>query len=154
MEGSPENQMLQIVFCQEDEKDDGREDKAYTVVEVEYRYMGYHKTFRSKKKCVEYDATRQELRDAYLKIEKMVEEGRPEGEVLRERKAWLEMSCDWNNRWGESYTPEDLRMAIDRNLQEVDAGIWLWWNPFKVQETTPKQLRGVNHFKVEAETSV
>jgi hypothetical protein len=150
-EGSPEDQVLQIVFCREEERLDEKENP-YTVVEVEYKYMGFHKRFHSRKEYEDYDSGRRQLRKWYLEIESRAESGELDGvDLVREREDWLTKCFGWNNKWGGSYTPEDLRMAIDRMLQEVNAGVWMLWKPFEIKETTPKRLVGVDHYKIETE---
>jgi hypothetical protein len=133
--------------------EDGRKDAGanpYVVIEEEYRLMGYYKRFESGEEYREYDVGRKTLRDLYMQIRTDEQRDELDRESLnRAKKEWLERACVWNNRWGEMYTPQDIRTAVEQLMEEVEPGTWLWWTPFTVVAATREQLGHIDHFRVE-----
>jgi hypothetical protein len=149
-EGGSEK-VVNIAICTEG----GRSDEAaypFAVVEEEYKLMGYYKRFKSEKEYREYDEERRQMRDYYAWIRVEQRKQRLEGEpLMAEQKKWLTKACDWNNKWGEMYTPQDIRRAVEEMMGDVEPGTALWWKPFKIYATTRGQLGEINHYKQERE---
>lgn len=149
--GDMNDKLLPIVICDDDRNIDGV-NKNFVVIEMEYKFMGYYKRFHDSKEYNEYDSSKRELRKAYWEISKEEESGCVNSVTLKQRKMkWLDDACVWNNRWGEMYTPEDIRQVIDEWLRDTQKGEWLWWRPFKEMVTNANILGKVDHFKKEWE---
>jgi hypothetical protein len=48
-------------------------------------------------------------------------------------------------------TSEDVRLAIDKMLEDTEAGSHVRWNPFKVKMTSPNSIGNIDVFKHEFE---
>jgi hypothetical protein len=152
VEGSTNNRPVPVVFCDEDEDPFDEEEKPYVAVEIELKFMGYYRRFGSKSMYEAYCAERKALRERYVEVEAM--EGRIEkvrGEHKKLKEEWLEQALSWNARWGEMNTSEDVRIAIDKMLEDTKAGSYVRWNPFKVKMTSPNSIGNIDVFKHEFE---
>lgn len=151
MGGNRDGRILPIVIC--DGGEYGTDDtNVYKVVEVQYKYMGFYKTFKSKDEYERYEEGKVKLRQMCEEIKGMESGGKLTGEEVRMSKmGWLDQAREWSNEWGEMYTPDDIREVIDLWLRDISSKVWLWWAPFKEMETTPDILGHIDHYKIERE---
>jgi hypothetical protein len=148
VEGSTNTRPIPVVFCDEGEDPFTEEDKPYVAVEIEFRFMGYYRRFGSKNKYEAYCEERKALRERYVEIETL--EGKLEvagQELTKLKEEWLEQALSWRTRWGEMNASEDVRLAIDKMLQDTRAGACVHWNPFRVQMTSPNSIGNIDVFK-------
>jgi hypothetical protein len=129
-----------------------KEENPFVVVEVEYKMMGYYKRFKSREEYKEYDDGRRHLRNYCKTIHDNERSGRWSGDEVRKQKCqWMDDSSSWNQRWGEMYTPTDLRQMIECVMGDINPYVWFLWKNFEETETTTDDLGVVHHYKMEYE---
>ena len=147
-----DDQPLELVYCSSVNGEEEYKKGKYTVVEIEVCRMGYYKEFASKEEYERYSAWKEVLRMTHNK------QVRAKGDVGLVDTAlcfivirWLDSARDFVNTWGEDYTPEDLRMAIDEKIEEQRNQKVIHWNHHIRSTTTILKMGEVDRFKFEVE---